>query len=149
MAVPSLFDTSTREQILTRLKKLNATSQAQWGKLDAPRMLAHVIDTFEVTFAERPVEVKKNWLNSAIGRWLIIDAPLPWPKGAPSSPVFWVTTPGEFETDRARVRGYVERFGKGTNQKFGPSPLMGQLSPEQWSRMHYRHLDWHLKQFGC
>lgn len=150
MAIPSLFDNHSRESIRVRLLKLQPDSKAQWGNFDVNRMLAHCLDTLEVCFAERPVEVTGNFFwNSALGRWFVIDAPLPWPKGAPTAPDFFVTQPTEFARDRQRVLDYVERFAKGREQTFGVSPFLGTLNPEQWSRLHYRHLDHHLKQFGC
>lgn len=144
----SLFDSQPREEILRRLENLHADSKAKWGKFDAGRMLAHVIDTFEACFAERRITVSKNMFNTVIGRWMVIDGPVPWPKGAPTSPELFVTQPGEFLHDKQRVIDYIKRLEKGPNQTFGPSPYLGKLTPGQWSRLHYRHLDHHLKQFG-
>jgi len=145
----SLFDREPREEIVARLEKLNADSKAKWGKFDAGHMLAHVIDTFEACFAERKITISKNMFNSVIGRWMVIDGPFPWPKGAPTSPELFVTKPGDFDYDKQRVINYIKRLENRSHQEFGPSPYLGELSPAQWSRLHYRHLDHHLRQFNC
>lgn len=144
----SLFDNQVRANIRERMMKLTPETKAQWGKLDAPRLLTHMIDTFRVAFGEQEVQPSKSVLYSAFGRWLVIDSPIPWPKGAPSSAEFWLTRPGDFEQDRRRVMDYIDRFANGSNQKWGKSPRLGVMSAEQWSRMNYRHLNHHLTQFG-
>lgn len=146
----SLFDNHSRESIRTRLLNLKPDSKAQWGKFDVNKMLAHCIDTFEVGFGEREVVVKKGILNSGFGRWLVIDSPIPWGKSPPTLPeYFLVTKPTEFARDHQRVLDYLDRFAKGRDQKWGISPFLGNLTPDQWSRLHYRHLNHHLTQFGC
>lgn len=144
----SLFNDSVRQDILTRFDKLTDSSPRKWGNFTPAKLLAHCIDTFEVTFAEREVVVRKGFLNTPLGRWLIIDSPIPWPKGSPTDPEYLKGDPHEFAADKARVRGYIERFAKGSNQKFGPSPGLGYLTPDQWSRLHFRHMNHHLRQFG-
>ncbi|HEY3296645.1 MAG TPA: DinB family protein [bacterium] len=144
----SLFDDTVRAQIRERLEKLTPQHKAQWGKFVPATMLTHLIDTFEVAFAERPVTVKKGFLNSALGRWMVIDSPMPWPKGSPTAPEYLESKPGEFVRDKQRVLAYVDRFAKGRGQQWGRSPGFGDLTPEQWSRLNFRHLNHHLIQFG-
>ncbi len=144
----TLFDDAARAAIQSRLLRLTPDSTARWGKFTAPKMLAHLIDSFEVAFAERSVDVKQSFLNTALGRWLFVDAPMPVPKNLPTAPEFLVTQPGEFERDKARVLTYLERYGRGENQKFGQSPAFGTLTPQQWAKLNYKHLNHHLTQFG-
>jgi hypothetical protein len=144
-----MFDPNNRAGIDRRLSTLTADATPRWGRLTVNRMLAHLIDTLEVTFAERPVTVRRHWFwNSWLGRYVVIDSPLPWPKGAPTAPDFFATAPVEFTRDLERVRGYVARFANGRSQRWGVSPFLGPLTADHWGRLHHRHLDWHLTQFG-
>jgi hypothetical protein len=147
--MPSLFDNHSREAIRVRILKLRADSKAQWGTLDAARLLCHWLDGMEMTFGERDLVAEKGFLNTALGRWLVIDMPLPWPKGAPTMKELWTTKPGDFAADRKRVLDYLDRFAKGREQKWGVSPKTGHLTADQWARLSYRHFDHHLRQFGC
>jgi hypothetical protein len=145
----SLFDNTARQEIRERLQKLTPDSSAQWGKFTCARVVAHFIDSMEIGFGERQVVENRGFLNSAFGRWLVTVAPMPVPKSAPTAPEYLVTQPGEFERDKQRVLDYLDRFAKGREQKWGVHPAFGNLSPEQWSRLHYRHFNHHLTQFGC
>ena len=143
----SLLDTTAREQILTRFEKFNETSPRQWGKMSHAQMLAHLIDLFEVTFAERPVVERKGFMNSFLGRWLLSSMPLP--KNSPTDPEYLKRPAGNFAEDKARVIGYIKRFAEPDKHTFGISPWVGKMSPSQWAKSHYTHLDHHLRQFGC
>jgi hypothetical protein len=144
----SLFDDRARQEILGRLDQLTETQIPRWGKLTAATLLPHLIDSLEVALGERSVEVKRCVFNSPLGRWFVIDAPIPWPKGTSSVPEYFVSQPEIFARDHERARSLVERFGKGRAQPFGQSPMLGKLTPDQWARLNYRHLDHHLRQFG-
>lgn len=144
----SLFDTTTRGGIRERLLALTPESKGKWGKLTPATLMAHLIDAMAISFGERAVEVKRGFLSTALGKWMIIDAPMPWPEGTPTSPEFLVSKPTEFAQDKARILEYLDRFAKGRLQPWGQSPIMGTLTPEQWARLQYRHLNHHLVQFG-
>lgn len=142
----SLFDPTTRQGILTRLEKLTESSPRQWGKMTPGQMLAHLIDLFEVTFAERPVTERKGIMNSAFGRWFL--STLPIPKNSPTDPEYLKRPVGNFAEDKARVIDYIKRFAESDKHTFGVSPWVGKMSPSQWAKSHYTHLDHHLRQFG-
>ena len=143
----SLLNSAAREQILTRFEKFNETSPRQWGKMSHAQMLAHLIDLFEVTFSERPVVERKGIMNSFLGRWLLSSMPLP--KNSPTDPEYLKRPAGNFAEDKARVIGYIKRFAEPDKHTFGISPWVGKMSPSQWAKSHYTHLDHHLRQFGC
>lgn len=142
----NLLNTTDRENVIARLSKLTPDAKPLWGKMTAGHLLAHLIDLFEVTFAERPVTVRKGFMNSAFGRWMLANMPLP--KNAPTDPEYLKRPVGNFEEDKARVLGYINRFAEPNRHTFGASPWVGKMSPEQWAKSHYTHLAHHLKQFG-
>jgi hypothetical protein len=144
----SLFNNSVRSEIRERLTKLTPECKSKWGKFTPETMTAHMIDALANSFGERQAEVKKGFLSSRLGQWLIIDSPMPWPKGVPTAPEFLKSPPTDLERDKARVLEYLDRFGKGRDQKWGVSPAFRNLTPDQWSRLQYRHLNHHLTQFG-
>jgi len=110
------------------------------------QVLAHLIDLFEVTFAERPVTVRKGFMNSAFGRWMLSTMPLP--KNAQTDPEYLKRPVGNFEEDKSLVREYIKRFATPDKFTFGASPWVGQMTAEQWAKSHYTHLNHHFKQFN-
>ena len=78
---------------------------------------------------------------------------LPWPKGAPTAPEFLpgtgMTTPTDFERDKAALVDVLRQFSeREVTSSFSPSPVFGRLSRRAWGRLMWRHLDYHLHQFG-
>lgn len=112
-------------------------------------VVIHCLDTFDYTFGDKDSEPPKGPMKSRLVQWMVIDSPFPWPKGVRSAPQFFVTKPHELDEDLAKLRACIERFAKGKDGgAWGRSPMLGALTPEQWSRLQYRHLDHHLRQFG-
>jgi hypothetical protein len=142
----TLLDSAARQSILTRFEKLTESSSPHWGKMNSGQMLAHLIDLFEVTFAERSVTERKGLMNSFLGRWLLSTMPLP--KNSPTDPEYLKRAVGNFAEDKAKVLAYIQRFAEPDKQTFGASPWVGKMSPAQWAKSHYTHLDHHLRQFG-
>lgn len=149
--MPTLFDPDSRARILERIAGLNPDAPARWGRLTADRMVVHLVDGLKIAFGESESEFRPGFLSTRLGRWMVIDAPIPWPKGKVDAPeVFFRTAPSaDFERDRATLHAYIERFARGREQTWGRSPLLGRLGPEQWARLNWRHVDHHLRQFGA
>jgi len=144
--MPTHLNALKRADHLARLDRLTPEAKPQWGTMTPGHLLSHLIDLYEVTFAERPVAVRKGFMNSAFGRWLLCNMPLP--KNSPTDPEYLKRPVGDFEKDKARVLEYIKRFGEPDKHTFGASPWVGQMTPAQWAKTHYTHLEHHLKQFG-
>lgn len=134
-----------------RLERLRPDSIRLWGGLGAHTMLLHLVDGLRIAFGEARHDVRDSWRNSWFGRWFVIDCPLPWPRGRIQAPPELFASPAEheFAWDRNRLSEYIQRFAIGPHQTWGISPILGRLSPRQWGRLSWRHVDHHLRQFGC
>jgi len=147
----SCHDHDSREMLVRRLRRLPPDAQPRWGRMTPASMLAHLRDALHIAYGEQdPGRYDgPRFLKSAVGRWLVIDSPLPWPKGKLEAPPEWhATEPGDFQEDRELLIGELDRFPE-TRESWGVSPAFGALSPAQWGRLTWRHIDHHLRQFGC
>ena len=145
----SLFEVEPRAEILRRLAGLRPDSPRRWGSLTPAQIVIHCLDTFDYTFGVKDTEPPKGPMQSGLARWMVIDSPLPWPRGVRTAPQFFESEPRAFDDDLAKLRACVERFSQGkSHATWGRSPMLGALTAEQWSRLQYRHLDHHLRQFG-
>lgn len=68
----------------------------------------------------------------------------------PTIPDILITSQKDFETEKENLKEKLIIF-----QKKGPTacterphPFFGKLTPEQWGKGIYKHLDHHLQQFG-
>ena len=142
-----------RARLRERLLRLPPDARPRWGALDAGAMLCHLVDSLRIAYGEQepgtPERPVPAFFRTRLGRWLVIDSPLPWPKGRLRSPVEWFATPrSDFEADRQLLLAEMDRFDE-PRERRGCSPAVGPLDAAQWGRLCWRHCDHHLKQFGC
>ncbi len=99
-------------------------------------------------------EITSTPPSGPLSRWpmdyLVIHV-LPWPKGKARGPgEAFRTAPGVWAADRAAVVALVQRFAAPDPAGAWPaSSIFGNLSGNDWGVLCYRHLDHHLRQFGC
>jgi transposase InsO family protein len=57
----------------------------------------------------------------------------------------------DFSLEQRRLKDCVREFHQGGEAKCTrhPHPFFGNLTPQEWSRGMYKHLDHHLRQFGA
>ena len=72
-------------------------------------------------------------------------------QNSPTAPALLVKDDPDFETERARLDGLIDRFATGGAAACTTHPhaFFGKLTPDQWSILVYKHLDHHLRQFGA
>ena len=75
---------------------------------------------------------------------------VPWKKNLPTAPNFIIKDQRDFEAEKKGLTTLIHQFhaaGPEGITKF-PHPLFGKLTPDQWGKSMYKHLDHHLQQFG-
>lgn len=147
----NIFNPEDYQRILQRIDGLRPDHTRRWGKMDLDQMLEHCclqlrlgLGQLERTGFEGPA-IQRTWL----GRKLILYV-FPWTKGLP--------TPSQMNM----VRGNVPAAQFHAAQKdllqllsqvqdhptLRPHPFLGTLSQADWGRLIWKHLDYHLRQFG-
>ena len=148
--MPSLHDAADRARIVERVRALTPTHRPRWGRMDVARMLAHCADGLRNATGSLPIAVRRIPLaQSRFVRWLMIDV-LPMPKGAPTAPELLRTVPPDITAEREALLGLLAQFDAAqiASVRWAPHPLFGVLTPAQWGRLAWKHLDHHLRQFG-
>ena len=148
----NLYDSGVGADIDGRLANLRADSQRQWGKMNLAQALAHCSGAME--FAVGDVNPPRMLIGRLVG-WAVKrksvagDAPLE--KNTPTAKGLVIEDQRDLERERARLRGLLNRFvaaGPSGCTKH-PHSFFGDLTPEEWSTLMYKHLDHHLRQFGA
>jgi len=147
--MPSLRDQSTRSVIVQRLHRLVPSTKAKWGKFDASRMLCHLNDSIDVALGEIPSHSLNRKPFQRFPLKHLAMYVVPFPKGFPAPPEMLSTEPGSFEADRQRLFSLIERLAAAPKAKGPDHPLFGPLTMDEWNALHWKHIDHHLKQFGC
>ena len=145
--MPKLHDAGYRSAIQARIRQLRPDSQRRWGKMSVGQMLWHVNEAMEAALGRVQLPPTKAPLPRPLMKFIVIN--IPWPKGAPTLP-----TMGGGEGVRIR-RGartlspaYRRLRAKRIDADWPSSPMLGRMSGTDVTRLHAKHLDHHLKQFG-
>jgi len=148
----NLFNPTKREEIINRLSNLTPESKALWGKMSVGEMLCHCLDGNQMALGMRPAADMSNFFTRNVVKYLVVYL-VPIPKGAPAPPEInphkGGTRPQDFEKERQLLIDDINNFGNLTDSDIkGRHHIFGNLTPDQWGRLGYKHLDHHLKQFG-
>ena len=147
MPTPTLLNDDDRSAILQRLRRLRPDATAAWGTLDAPRMLCHVADQLRVALGDLPSRPVHTLITRTLLKHLVVNTGMPAPRGkVQTSPEMLTSRPASWDADLAACVELVERVGRGTPSAVHPT--FGPLSPPEWGRLCWKHLDHHLVQFG-
>jgi hypothetical protein len=150
--VRSLWNEPDRQNLLSRFDKLRPDTEARWGRMNAPQMLAHIGDSMRMAIGAMRVEPKRTPLRFTPIKQLVIYALPSTPKHLPTAPELSKTVPGAWSEDlrdvKELVRRAVVRYDQ-RNTKWPAHPAFGKLSPRAWGVLIYKHLDHHLRQFGA
>ena len=147
MDVKNLFDSSVKQDIISRVNKLTPQSQPLWGKMNVSQMLAHCQMPLGVATGKHTL--KGNFMLRLIGplfkKQLFNDTP--FKRNLPTDKSFIIVNPQDFEKEKQNLIDMVNSFSE-TTMSGEPHPFFGKLSKEEWSRGTWKHLDHHLQQFG-
>lgn len=147
----NLFTAATLEEVKDRLAQLRPDSERLWGKMTAAQMLAHCAATMEMavglTFPPRRFIGR---LVGPIARKAVITEGQPFRRNSTSDKTLIIREERDFEVERQRLSGLLERFQAGgpPGCTRHPHSFFARLTPAEWAALMYVHLDHHLQQFG-
>lgn len=146
----NLFETTTANEIITRLDKIQPDAQPKWGKMNAAQMMAHCQQPFYVFFGEK--KLKRGLMGILFGKAAKkkLTSHKPWPHNLPTAKAFKISDPKEFQTEKAKLINEINRFAHdGYTVTAQKHPFFGKMSSQEWATLAYKHLDHHLQQFGA
>ncbi len=148
----NLFNATKRAELIARVNLLTPESKALWGKMSVGEMLCHCLDGSKMALGEIPPTDRSNIFTRSIVKFLVVYV-IPIPKGAPAPPEINPhkkgTKPQDFEKERQLLIDDINNFANLQANDFkGKHHVFGKLTHHQWSRLGYKHINHHLKQFG-
>lgn len=147
----TLFDKMTNDIIISRMEKLKPSSKAEWGNMDAAKMLAHLDLSFQANFGE--IVLKRDLLLSSIFKPLarkILLGEKPFWKNMPTDKKLIPKEPIDFYTEQQKVIEMIRKYVTSGPEIISKNKhnILGKITPEQSAFISYKHLDHHLRQFG-
>jgi hypothetical protein len=146
----SLFAAATAEEISERLAQLRPDSERQWGKMNPAQALAHCSAAMEVAVGlKSPPRSFVGRLFGRVAKSKVLSEK-PVAHNMPTDKSFVVSDDRDFEAERQRLRGLIDRFQEGGPAECTKHPhsFFGPMTAAEWAELNYKHLDHHLRQFG-
>src|ERR1700755_2703589 len=143
----SLLDEQKRKTMIERIGALRPETRAQWGRMNCHQAICHLTDQFRGAMGELEWKDQRNLFVKTVVKFLAVYVIKP-PKNIPTMPEVDQekegTKPVEFESDRAALVAYVEKFAAAPPDfPWSPHAAFGRMSGRQWDRLSYKHLDHH------
>ena len=143
----TLFDKSTRDELIKRINSLNENSPAQWGKMNVSQMLRHCSQWDEMALGKK--KYKQSFLGKLFGKIalknMMKDEPIK--KNLPTVPAFIIKDESDVALEKKKWIALLQEYENFHNDGF-IHPFFGAMSKEDTGYMVYKHSDHHLRQFG-
>jgi Protein of unknown function (DUF1569) len=147
----NLFEAATAEEIKERIARLGPNSTRQWGKMTAPQAMAHCSVGMEWAVGDK-VEPRMflGRIFGPIAKSQVLKDGKPMGRNAPTAKSLVIKNECDLGKECARLSALVERFAADGPQGCTKHPhtFFGQMTPEEWAQLMYKHVDHHLRQFG-
>ncbi|WP_343485495.1 DUF1569 domain-containing protein [Allomuricauda sp. d1] len=144
----SLFEKEAYDELLERLEKITPDSERLWGKMSPAQMAWHCQFPLKIAVENKDRGVSGNPLVRLLFKKTLYNDKL-WRKNLPTAPGLKATEEKDFDEEMPKLKQLVTAcYEARERDQWHPHPLFGKLTPEQWGKMEYKHLDHHLRQFG-
>jgi hypothetical protein len=147
----NIFDQAVVAELETRINQLKPSTNPIWGKMNVAQMLAHCNITYELVYDNKHPKATgfKKWMLTTFVKKIVVGDK-PYSKNSRTAPVFIMATEKDFELEKNRLVGYLQKTAAlGLNHFEGKeSNSFGALNQDEWNNMFYKHLNHHLTQFG-
>ncbi len=144
----TVFDKTTRDELINRIHLLNENGTAQWGKMTIYQMIKHCTLWEEMMLGKRAY--KRTLLGYLFGKIALkglLKDENPMMRNAPTVPAFKVKGNGNVSSEKAKWISLIEEHAH-----ISPSnprhPFFGKITKEQIGYLVYKHTDHHLRQFN-
>jgi hypothetical protein len=145
----TVFDPSTRDELINRISLLDENSKAQWGKMNVYQMLKHCAMWEEMVFGR--IHCKRSFLGRIFGKMALkglIKDDRPIQRNMPSSSELVVNDNlnGSVEPGKKRWITLINKYAHYSDSEF-VHPFFGTMTRVQIGHFAYKHSDHHLRQF--
>lgn len=144
----TVFDESTRNELIARINSIDENNTAQWGKMTVYQMVKHCV-LWEEMISGR---LKCKWSlpgrmfgQMALKGFLKEDNLRP---NSPTAPELKVTdNDGNVSSEKTKWIALIRENANFSSPYF-VHPFFGKMTREQIGILAYKHIDHHLRQFG-
>ena len=148
----NLYEPATAKEIRERIARLGPGNQRQWGRMSAAQAMAHCAAGMEWAVGDKTEpRMFVGRIFGPLAKAAVLKDDKPMGKNAPTAKSLVIKDDRDLGKECARLSSLVDRFasaGPGGCTK-NPHTFFGQMTPDEWSQLMYKHIDHHLRQFGA
>jgi Protein of unknown function (DUF1569) len=145
----TIFDKTTRDELICRINSLNENSTAQWGKMNVYQMIKHCRLWEEMM--QNKQNLKRVFIGKIFGRMAlktVLKDDKALKRNTPTVPSLIIKEiTGETASEKAKWIANIEQYANFSNPNF-VHVFFGKMTKEQIGQMVYKHIDHHLRQFN-
>ncbi|SHN00557.1 DUF1569 domain-containing protein [Mucilaginibacter sp. OK098] len=145
----TIFDKTTRDELIARINTLNENSTAQWGKMDIYQVLKHCTLYEEMLLGKR--KFKRMFLGRLFGKIALkelIGDESQIKQNLPTIPEMKVNVNnGDIVVEKQHWITLINEHAHSSNPEFVHA-FCGKVTKEQSGYLSYKHTDHHLRQFN-
>ncbi|MBZ5682713.1 MAG: DUF1569 domain-containing protein [Acidobacteriia bacterium] len=146
----NLFQPDAVDEVISRIDRLQPTTQRQWGKMDVAQMMAHCSATLDT--ASGRLVLPRLFIGRVLGPFVrpIFTNDKPFSRNSPTDKKFVIADQRDFSREQEQLKLRIRQFQQGGEAGCTKHPhsFFGPLKPQEWATGMYKHLDHHLRQFG-
>lgn len=148
----TIFDQTTRDEIIDRIKVLEENLAPLWGKMNAYQMIRHCSLFDEWVLGRNDPVYKQGSLGRLFGKRVLKgmlkdDGPLK--RNMPTTSDLKIKErTGDIELERTKWISSIESYANYSNPNF-IHDFFGEMTVEQIGYFVYKHTDHHLRQFSA
>lgn len=148
----NLYEVATAKEITERIARLGPDNKRQWGKMTAPQAMAHCSVAMAWALGDsNPPRMFIGRIFGPIAKSGVLKDEKPLARNTPTAKSLVVADERDLTKECQRLSALIERFSSAGPQGCTrhPHTFFGPLTPDEWARLMYKHLDHHLRQFGA
>ena len=146
------FSEKMLRALTKRVKSITPQSVRQWGTMSPDQMLHHLTLATGCALGYFDLPDESYLLSRTVSKWLLVDLLSVQPKGLLIPLTFKIPPTEHFDFEHEK-KLLLEIINKACNSistsDWGPHPLFGSMSSNEWGRLYTTHIDYHLKQFSA
>ncbi|PSL33918.1 DUF1569 domain-containing protein [Dyadobacter jiangsuensis] len=148
----TIFDAATRDELIRRIRSLETSNAAQWGKMNVYQMTRHCTIWDEWVLGVHKPKYKQELMGWIFGRMALktfVKDDRPIQKNVPTGRMFIVKElDGDLEQQKQIWIRCIAAYEHFSNPDF-IHDFFGKMTREQIGIFAYKHSDHHLRQFGA
>ena len=148
----TVFDNTTRIELIDRIAALDESYAAQWGKMNAYQMVRHCTMFEEWVLGKNDPVYKQAFIGRLFGRIALkglLKDESPMKRNMPTtSDLVIKETDGNFPAEKAKWIGLIKDYEYYSNPAF-IHDFFGKMTIEQIGFLAFKHTDHHLRQFSA